>query len=314
MNSTWDCIVVGGGAAGLIAGLVLGRARRRTLVVDAQGQSNRVADGIGGLLGHDTRSPEDFYAAGRAELAAYPSVELRFGEVVSGERTGDDFTLELADGSRETARRVLLATGMDYRYRTLPGVEERWGRSVFHCPFCHGWEHRDEPLGVLDRGDSGAHRALLLRGWSDDVTLLTDGDPSLEPDDAESLREAGITVDERPVAGLRGPEGTLTAVTFADGSERPLGGLLVPVTLHQRSDLAEQLGADISEPGPLAADAVAVDAGFATNVPGLFAAGDVGAVMPSVANAIATGNTAAAMVVQSLMTTPGGLAASAAAR
>lgn len=312
MNSTWDCIVVGAGAAGLSAGLVLGRARRRTLVVDAEGQSNRVADGIGGLLGHDTRPPADFYAAGRAELAVYPSVELRFGEVVSGERNDDGFVLELADGSRETARRVLLATGMDYRYPTLPGIEERWGRSVFHCPFCHGWEHRDEPLGVLDRGESGAHRALLLRGWSDDVTLLTDGDPELEPDDSDGLRAAGVAVDERPVAGLRGPGASLTAVDFADGGDRPCGGLLVPVTLHQRSALAEQLGAATSEPGPLAADAVAVDGAFATSVPGLFAAGDVGAVMPSVANAIATGHTAAAMLVQSLMSAPRGLAASAA--
>jgi thioredoxin reductase len=311
MNSTWDCIVVGGGAAGLSAGLVLGRARRRTLVVDGEGQSNRVADGIGGLLGHDTRPPVDFYAAGRAELAAHPSVELRFGEVVSGERN-DDFTLEFADGSTERARRVLLATGMDYRYPSLPGVEERWGRSVFHCPFCHGWEHRDESLGVLDRGESGVHRALLLRGWSDDVTLLTDGDPSLEPDVVDRLHAAGVAVDERPVAGLRGPGANLTAVAFADGGERPCGGLLVPVTLHQRSALAAQLGAATAEPGPLAADAVAVDDAFATTVPGLFAAGDAGGVMPSVANAVASGNTAAAMLVGSLLTTPAGLAASAA--
>jgi len=312
MNSTWDCIVVGAGAAGLSAGLVLGRARRRTLVVDAEGQSNRVADGIGGLLGHDTRAPVDYYAAGRAELGAYPSVELRFGEVVSGDHNDDGFVLELADGSRETARRVLLATGMDYRYPTLPGIEERWGRSVFHCPFCHGWEHRDEPLGVLDRGAAGVHRALLLRGWSDDVTLLTDGDAALEPGNADRLHEAGVTVDERPVTGLRGPGGTLTAVTFADGGERPCGGLLVPVTLHQRSALAAQLGAAAAEPGPLAADALAVDAKFATSVPGLFAAGDVGAAMPSVPNAVASGNTAAAMLVGSLMTAPRGVAASAA--
>jgi thioredoxin reductase len=310
MTSTWDCIVVGAGAAGLSAALVLGRARRRTLVVDAEGQSNRVADGIGGLLGHDSRPPLDYYAAGRAELAAYPSVKLCVGEVVSGERNDDGFVLELADGS-ETARRVLLATGMDYRRPTLPGIEERWGRSVFHCPFCHGWEHRGESLGVLDRGASGVHRALLLRGWSDDVTLLSDGDASLEPDDVDRLRAAGVAVDERPVAGLRGPGASLTAVAFADGGERACGGLLVPVTLHQRSALAAQLGAAAAEPGPLAVDALAVDAAFATTVPGLFAAGDVGAVLPSVANAVASGNTAAAMLVGSLMTASPGLVGSA---
>jgi thioredoxin reductase len=241
---------VGAGAAGLSAALVLGRARQPTLVVDAGGQSNRVAHGIGGLLGHDGRPPAEFYAAGREEFAAYPTVRLRSGEVLGGERHDAGFVLELADGSREVARRVLLATGMDYRFPALPGIVERWGRSVFHCPFCHGWEVRDQPLGVLDRGAPGVNRALLLRVWSDDVTLLADGPAELDAQDAERLRAAGVTVDERPVAGLRGPGGTLTAVVFADGGERPCGGLLVAVTLHQRSALAEQLGAASAGPGP----------------------------------------------------------------
>lgn len=196
---------MGAGAAGLSAALVLGRARQRTLVVDAGGQSNRVAHGIGGLLGHDGRPPAEFYAAGREEFAAYPTVRLRSGEVLGGERHDAGFVLELADGSREVARRVLLATGMDYRYLALPGIVERWGRSVFHCPFCHGWEVRDQALGVLDRGAPGVNRALLLRVWSDDVTPLADGPAEVDAQDAERLRAAGVTTDERPVAGLRGP-------------------------------------------------------------------------------------------------------------
>jgi thioredoxin reductase len=300
MNSNWDCVVVGAGAAGLSAALVLGRARRRTLVIDAGGQSNLAAHGIGGLLGQDTRPPADFYAAARAELTAYPSVEVRAGEVVGGEAVEGTFTLEPADGSAETARRVLLAIGMEYRYRRVPGAEQRWGRSVFHCPFCHGWEVRDRALAVLDRGDSGAHRALLLRQWSDDVTLLADGPADLGADEAQRLEAAGVAVDERPVAELRGPGDELTAIAFADGTERPCGGLLVPVTLHQRSALAERLGATLAEPNPLVAGGVAVDAKYATTVPGLFAAGDTAVPMPSVAAAIASGHTAAASVVQSL--------------
>jgi thioredoxin reductase len=296
MDTNWDCIVVGAGAAGLSAALVLGRARRRTLVIDAGGQSNRAAEGIGGLLGHDGRPPEEFYAAGREGLAPYPSVELRSGDVVRGERQNGGFALELADGGREVGRRVLLATGMEYRYPALPGIAERWGRSAFHCPFCHGWEVRDGRLGVLDRGATGVTRALLLRGWSDDVTLLADGPAELEPDEAERLRAAGIAVDERAVAELR--DGV---VAFADGGERPCDGLLVPVTLHQRSGLAAQLGAEASEPGPVVADAVAVDASFQTSVPGLFAAGDLTSQMPSVANAVAAGSGAAAMIVHALV-------------
>ncbi len=301
MDTTWDCIVVGAGAAGLSGALVLGRARRRTLVVDAGQQSNRFAHGIGGLLGHDTRPPAEYYAAGRAELGAYPTVELRSGEVVRAERHGDGFVLELADGAREATRRVLLATGMDYRYPELPGVAERWGRSVFHCPFCHGWEVRDAPLGVLDRGAAGLHRALLLRMWSDDVTLFAGEAAGLDGDERRRLAAAGVAIDERPVAGLRGPGDTLTAVVFADGSERPCGGLLVPVTLHQRCTLARQLGAAFADPGPIVADALQVDAKQATTVPGLVAAGDTVAQMPTVVTAVATGSMAAAMIVQSLM-------------
>jgi thioredoxin reductase len=300
MDTTWDCIVVGAGAAGLSAALVLGRARRRTLVIDAGRQSNRMAHGIGGLLGSDTRPPAEFYAAGRAEVAAHTTVELRSGEVIGGERHGAGFALELADGSREAARRVLLATGMDYRHPALPGAEERWGRSVFHCPFCHGWEVRDRALGVLDRGTDGMNRALLLRAWSDDVTLLTDGPSELGDGDADRLRAAGVAIDERSVAGLRGPGETLTAVAFADGSERPCGGLLVPAPMHQRSPLAERLGAALAEQGPVVADAVVTDAGLETGVPGLYAAGDVSPEMPSVANSIAAGAKAAASIVRSL--------------
>jgi thioredoxin reductase len=280
---------------------VLGRARRETLVIDAGGQSNLAAHGIGGLLGHDGRPPAALYAAGREELAAYPTVEVRAGRVVGGERHGVGFALELADGAREVARRVLLATGMDYRHPELPGIPERWGRSVFHCPFCHGWEVRDRPLGVLDAGPAGVQRALLLRAWSDDVALLTNGAAQLDAAEAGQLEAAGIPVDKREVAGLIGSGDTLTAVSFADGSERHCGGLLVPVVLHQRSGLAERLGAAAAEPGPVVADAVEVDPAFHTSAAGVLAAGDLCGQMPSVANAVASGSAAAAMLVHDLM-------------
>ena len=143
MDTRWDCIVVGGGAAGLSAALVLGRARRRTLLVDAGEPSNLPAEGIGGLLGHDGRPPAELYAMGRAELGAYSTIELREGIVAGGEQVDGGFALDLAGGGRELTRRVILATGMAYRAPDLPGLAELWGRSVFHCPFCHGWEMRD---------------------------------------------------------------------------------------------------------------------------------------------------------------------------
>jgi thioredoxin reductase len=291
MDSTWDCVVVGGGAAGLSAALVLGRARRRTLVVDAGGQSNLAAHAMGGLIGQDGRPPADFYADGRAELAAYPSVEVRAGEVTGGTVHDGAVVLELAGGGREAARHVLLATGVDYRYPDVPGAAERWGGSVFHCPFCHGWEVRGGALGVLGGGEEAGHRAQLLRMWSDDVTVFANGDavPSLDP---------GIMVDARPVARLRGEGDALESVVFEDGAQRRCDGLLVAVTLHQRSALAQQLGVAVAD-GPMGA-MIEADAWGRTSVPCVSAAGDASVQPPSLVNAIASGSTAAAGVVQRL--------------
>lgn len=300
-----DCLIVGGGAAGLSAALVLGRARRSVLVVDAGDQSNRPAHGIGGLLGHDGRPPAELYELGRRELARYPSVTVVDGTVDSVKPAGDGaigFAGVLGDGTEVAARTVLLAAGMDYRIPEKDGLAPRWGRSVFHCPFCHGWEVRDRPLAVLDPTPHGATRAQLLRSWSDDVTLLTDGSGELTDADRALLTERGIAVDDRPVAGVEGggdPD-DLQSVRFADGTTRPCGGLLVASTLAQRSSLAIDLGIEVAPPNPMALDGIVVDPMGHTSVPGVFAAGDVRGQMPSVANSIAAGAAAAAGVVHDL--------------
>lgn len=305
---TWDCIVVGGGAAGLSAALVLGRARRRTLLIDAGAPSNLAAEGVGGLLGHDGRPPAELYAMGRREVASHPAVEIRTGTpVVHGARDGGEFVLELAGGRRERARRVLLATGMDYRAPDVPGLAPLWGRSVFHCPFCHGWEARDQPLAALGGGAGGTHRALLLRYWSDDVMLLADGPAQLEAADRGRLQAAGVGVDERRVTRLEAAGGHLVAVHFADGPPLPRTGLMVAAPMHQRSALARQLGLEPAPEGPVAVDPVETGPFQRTAVPGLFAAGDISGVPPSVAGAIASGSMAAAGVVQSLLAEDHGL-------
>lgn len=304
LNEGWDCIVVGGGAAGLSAALTLGRARRRTLLIDHGEPSNRVAEGIGGLLGFDGRPPQELYRTGREELAKYPDVEVRSGLVTGGAAGDGSLELELADGSREAARSVLLATGSEYRPPDLPGLAERWGRSVFHCPFCHGWEVRDKALGVLDDGERGAERALLLRFWSEDVTLFTGGGNGLSQDEIDRLDRAHVAIDARVVVRLAGRGDALEAVIFEDGTERTCEGLLVPAPVAQRSGLATELGARIADAdAPI--QSVEVDPMFRTTVKGLYAAGDVSATAPpSVASAIAAGSTAAKTIVHDLALEP----------
>ncbi|KUI26419.1 NAD(P)/FAD-dependent oxidoreductase [Mycobacterium sp. GA-2829] len=300
MTHEWECVVVGGGAAGLSGALVLGRARRRTLLVDAGEQSNRFADGIGGLLGFDQRPPAELYETGRRELEAYPTVEYRHGSVVHGAPQDDGFVLSLDGGDQVTAKRVLLTTGMQYQPPELPGLEPLWGKSVFQCPFCHGWEMRDKRLASLAAGDEAVHAALMLRGWSDDVVLLTDGHPQLGGKDLDQLHNAGITIDDRRITELIGTGGQLEAIAFNDGSRLERDGLLVEAPLRQRSKLAEQLGASCT-PGPLAVDTIGIDALHRTSAPTVFAAGDVCTEQPYVAGSIAAGAQAAMIIAQSLL-------------
>lgn len=296
----WECIVIGGGAAGLSAALVLGRARRRTLLVDAGEQSNLASHGIGGLLGHDGRPPAELYAIGRRELSAYPSVEIRDSRVVGGSASDDHFELELDDGEQVRGRRVLLATGMQYCPPELPGLAAMWGKSVFQCPFCHGWEMREKRLASLAAGEEAVHAALMLRGWSDDVVLLTDGPSELDDDERRLLETAEILIDSRRVVELIGTDGQMTEIAFADGTRLERDGLLVEAPLRQRSKLAEQLGAACT-PGPLAPDAIGVDSLHRTSVSAVFAAGDVCTEQPYVAGSIAAGSQAAMIIVQSLL-------------
>lgn len=306
-EAPWDCVVVGGGAAGLSAALVLGRACRRTLVVDAGNQSNLAAPGIGGLLGNDGRTPAELYASGRRDLAAYPSVVITEGEVVDGARVADLIELRFADGRSVRGRRVLLATGMDYVPPDVKGLAELWGDTVFHCPFCDGWEQRGLPLAVLAWGEDAIHQSLLLRGWTDDIVLLTDGQGGIDDDDRARLTSGGVIIDERPVDELVGTDGRLTAVRFADGDTLPRQGLLVSAGLHQRSDLAERLGAEPGEATPSGEQAVWVDDLYRTTAQGIFAAGDLSAQVPQVVSAISTGSGAAEAIVQCLLADEVGL-------
>jgi thioredoxin reductase len=306
--NVFECAIAGGGAAGLSAALVLGRARRRVLLVDAGAQSNRAAPHVGGLFGHDGTPPDVLYRLARQQLAPYGSVEVRDGEVAAARQAEEGFELELGAGATVRARRLLLATGMDYEIPDLPGAAELWGDTVFHCPFCHGWEVRDRPLAVLGNGGEGAYRALLLRGWSDDVVLLTDGPADL-PDAARmALTAAGVGVVERRIARLAdcsahgGCGRHLDGVVFEDGSELPREGLLVPAPLRQRSSLATALGAALTDRGT-----VEVDDHGQTAVPGLYAAGDIAAPIQQVAGAAAAGAAAAAWIVHDLVASDHGI-------
>jgi thioredoxin reductase len=284
MDSDFEALVVGGAAAGLSAALVLGRARVRTLVVDAGDPSNRSAPAIGGLLGQDRTSPAELYAAGRAQLLELPTVELRPGTVARIE-AADTFRATLAGGDAISARRVLIAGGMRYAVPDVPGLAELWGDHAFMCPYCHGWEHRDQKIAILG-GTGAAHRVALLRSWTRDLVVLSNGEPTDEVGD--------VPVDERPLASVEPG-----IVRFADNGALEVDALHVVAPMVPRDGLVSSLGLETTD-SPQGSGVVVADRFGATSVPGVFAAGDA-AGAGNVAAAIATGSLAGTGLHRSLV-------------
>jgi thioredoxin reductase len=282
-HTRYDAVIVGGGPAGLSAALVLGRARKRVLVVDNDRPANAVSEGVGGLLGHDRVKPADLRESGKRQLEEHANVELRHGAVGDVERIRDGFVVTPTDGPPVRTHAIVLAHGLRYDPPPLPGIEALWGKSVFHCAFCDGWEVRDRPLALHASGPGAVRSALVLAAWSNDVVLCTDGAP--DPGDA-LLAAAGVRVRTEPIARLAGHDGRLQQIEFSHGPAERRDALFVNTRRDQPNGLAAALGCELTEAGT-----IVTDADGRTNVPGVYAAGDAAtAHSRSVANAIGTGS------------------------
>ncbi|MFC8193479.1 NAD(P)/FAD-dependent oxidoreductase [Cellulomonas sp. NPDC057328] len=246
MTDRYDVVVVGGGAAGLAAAVTLGRSLRSVLVVDAGEPRNAAAAGAHNLLGREGVAPHELLAAGRREAESYGAV-VRRDRAAGARRDGDDLVVTLADGGDVRARVLLLATGLTDVLPDVPGVRERWGADVLHCPYCHGWEVRGRRIGVLATSDNAVHQTLLLRQLSDDVTLFLHTGP--EPDEAahEQLAALGVRVVRGTVARLDHDDEALRAVVLTDGTRVDVDALAVAPRFVANADLYEQLGGTVSE-------------------------------------------------------------------
>ncbi|MFI1675723.1 NAD(P)/FAD-dependent oxidoreductase [Streptomyces sp. NPDC020607] len=300
-GQAYDVVVVGGGTAGLSAALVLGRSRRRVLVVDAGEPRNAPAAHMQGYLSRDGMPPAEFLAEGRRELERY-GVEVVRDRVsaVRPDGTGE-FAVALADGGEVHARRVVMATGLVDELPDVPGVAERWGRDVLHCPYCHGWEVRDEPFGVLASEPFNSHQVLLVTQWSKDVTLFLHTVRDLPDEEWERLAAAGVQVVEGEVAGLAVEDDRLTGVRLADGRVFPRSVLFVAARPVARGGLLTELGAEHKDtpfgPYPL------VDETGRTSVPGVWAVGNAAGPMEQVINAASAGYRAGSTVNADLVMT-----------
>ena len=265
----FDVVIVGAGPAGLSAALILGRCRRRVLICDTGKQRNAHSQALHGFLTRDGVAPGEFLRLGREQLCTYNTLEFREIEVIDAAHNDNSFQITLEDGTYVTSRKLLLATGVVDELPNIEGISAFYGRSVYHCPYCDGWEVRDTPLAVYGKGEQGSRLALELTLWSRDLVLCTDGPAELSEKDLRRLTRNDIGVREERIARLEGSGGQLERIVFTNGEAFPRQAMFISTQERQHSDLPQKLGTTFTRH-------VAVHTGEyeETNVPGLFVAGD----------------------------------------
>ncbi|TCW67565.1 MULTISPECIES: NAD(P)/FAD-dependent oxidoreductase [Burkholderia] len=299
MHDHHEVIVIGGSFAGLSAAMQLARARRGVLVIDAGRPRNRFAAHAHGFFGQDGKPPAQIVDEAAAQLAAYPTVQRIAGDVRTAERDADGrFHVTLADGSRASADRLILATGIRDELPALPGLAERWGVSVLHCPYCHGYEVSGQRLGVLASHPLSVHQAILIPDWGP-TTWFTQGVVDANEEEAALLDARGVRIERSPVVEILGDAPRIEALRLADGQVVPVDALFVGAHTAMACDLAQQLGCAFDD-GPLG-PVVRVDAMKQTSVAGVFAAGDASTPMTNATFASASGVMAGVAAHRSLI-------------
>ncbi|MBD3894688.1 NAD(P)/FAD-dependent oxidoreductase [Halomonas sp. ML-15] len=293
----FDAVIVGGSYAGMAAGLQLARARRQVLVVDAGEPRNRFASHSHGFLSQDGTPPDEIAADARGQLMEYSTVEWRSGRVASIGGEAGDFTVGLDDGGTLQARRIILAAGVTDELPAIPGLAEQWGKSVFHCPYCHGYELGQTGIGVLASSELSMHHALMLPDWGATTLFLNDAfEPSV--DQLAQLDARGTRIERGKVMRLQPGRAEGVEVVLSDGREMPLSGIFVAPRLHM-SPLVEEIGCELEET-PMG-NVIKTDAMQATSIPGIFACGDIARAAGSVTFAVADGAMAGLSAHRSLM-------------
>ncbi|WP_046244346.1 NAD(P)/FAD-dependent oxidoreductase [Hymenobacter terrenus] len=295
-QASYDMMIVGASNAGLSAALVLGRARRRVLVLDGGPARNAVAFNSHSFFTRDGSSPGEVLRIGREQLRPY-AVEIHADEASQARLSSNGLVLTLGSGAKVTAPALVLATGVTDELPPVPGLSELWGRGAYHCPYCHGWENRYNQVAVYGQGEAGYQQAVLLHQWSPQLTLCTDGPANLTAAQYEHLAHLNIAVLETPVAAIDGSIKCLRAIAFRDGSRLPVDAIFLRPIQRQRSDLAAQLGCDFTPDGMY----VQVNETGLTSVPGVYAVGDMTGPFQQAILAAASGTRAAAALNNELI-------------
>lgn len=298
MDTHYDVIVIGGSFAGLSAAMQLARARRRVLVLDGKSPRNRFAPHSHGFFGQDGKTPAEIISAASAQLAAYPTARLCASEARTVQRVDDRFFVTRSDGKIASADRLILATGVRDELPSLPGLPARWGTSVLHCPYCHGYEVADKRLGVLATYALSTHQAILVSDWGP-TTWFTQGLAEATPEEAALLEARNVLIERAPVVEVLGDAPGMTGLRLADDRVVSIDALFIAPRTQMASQLAEQLGCAFDE-GPLGS-VIRVDDFKQTSVKGVFAAGDASTMWANATFASAAGVAAGVAAHRSLI-------------
>ncbi|WP_299990175.1 NAD(P)/FAD-dependent oxidoreductase [uncultured Pontibacter sp.] len=283
MKEQYDVIIIGGGPAGLNAAMILGRSRRKVLLFDSGKPRNRWATSMNGFLSSDGVNPRDFIKKGREELVKY-GVQIIDRAVKTATYSKGQYVVDDEDKNVYHSRKMLLATGLRDALPEVEGIEELYGKSVHHCPYCDGWENRDKAIAVYGKDRSGIGQALAMKNWSDDVTLYTDGTQKLNNKDMELLNLNGVKVCTEAIVRLEGDDGMLQRIVLQSGESKQQGALFFSGETSQQSDIGRQLGCEFTGKGVIKTRRLQQ-----ANIPGLYVAGDAARDMQLVIVAAAEG-------------------------
>ena len=295
-NKSFDVILIGGSYAGLAAAMALGRALRNVLVIDAGKPANRFTPHSHNFITHDGKTPGEISSIARQQVEQYRSVIFKHGFAKYARRGANAFVVELETGEEYEGRKLIFASGIVDRLPEIQGLQECWGKSVLHCPYCHGYEVRNRKTGILGNGDAGVEFAALISNWSSQLTLYTNGKSRLSALQSSKLESKSIRVVENEIVSVTHEQGQLKSILFGDGHSEDVDVLYTRPEFTQHSGIPAQLGCDHTEEGY-----IKTDHAMQTNIRGVFACGDNASKMRTVANAVAMGTAAGMMVNKELV-------------